>query len=334
MEQITPALRARLKADILKERAAARKKRRLILWVSVLVMGIAIGVVEPVYAKYIYNLTLVEPEGLDAITHTDLLEALYPPGSIYMATENENPCITYGVGTWEALAPGKCLVGAGGGYSAGAEYSGGNTTRNISLNGTASGITGSLTLSGTATGVGANQVITGNASGVGGAISVSASKSLENANLPSHTHSIPNHNHSIASHTHTYIWLTDRSGQPKNGNSHNDRVQTQLWAGAAAYYVTKNNMSNPVSNSTTGGSSVADTNNSTGAGSPFTVNSSGSASGLAGTATFNLGTGGLSGSATVSGSVNLSGSAAVSGTGITDNVMQPYAVVYMWKRIS
>lgn len=52
------------------------------------------------------------------------LKALYPIGSIYMnASNNANPSTLFGFGTWEALAPGRVLMGAGNSsYVAGHEY--------------------------------------------------------------------------------------------------------------------------------------------------------------------------------------------------------------------
>ncbi|WP_246745522.1 hypothetical protein [Pseudomonas sp. PNP] len=45
-----------------------------------------------------------------------MLDVIYPVGSIYMnATNGANPALIFGVGTWEALAPGRLLLGVGSG---------------------------------------------------------------------------------------------------------------------------------------------------------------------------------------------------------------------------
>ncbi|HGY9637875.1 TPA: hypothetical protein ACOJPK_003353 [Pseudomonas putida] len=44
----------------------------------------------------------------------DLLALVYPVGSVYMnMSSNQNPGVLFGFGTWEALAPGRVLLGAG-----------------------------------------------------------------------------------------------------------------------------------------------------------------------------------------------------------------------------
>jgi hypothetical protein len=48
------------------------------------------------------------------------LATIYPIGSIYSSTTSTNPNTLFGFGTWVAFSAGRVLVGAGGGYTAGA----------------------------------------------------------------------------------------------------------------------------------------------------------------------------------------------------------------------
>jgi hypothetical protein len=48
------------------------------------------------------------------------LQALHPVGSIYTSTSSTNPGTAFGFGTWVAYGAGRVLLGAGGGYTAGA----------------------------------------------------------------------------------------------------------------------------------------------------------------------------------------------------------------------
>lgn len=56
---------------------------------------------------------------------------IYPVGAIYTSTNNVNPSTIFG-GEWRALAPGRCLVGAGGGFTAGT--TGGEKEHILTLN--------------------------------------------------------------------------------------------------------------------------------------------------------------------------------------------------------
>lgn len=89
------------------------------------------------------------------------LQALHPVGSIYTSTAATNPGTSFGFGTWVAFGAGRVLLGAGGGYVAGATggsadatvvahthtASSGNQSADHSHS--VSGTTGSTTISGT-----------------------------------------------------------------------------------------------------------------------------------------------------------------------------------------
>ena len=55
---------------------------------------------------------------------------VYPVGAIYISVSATNPSTLFG-GTWEALAAGRVLIGAGGGYTAG--KTGGSSTATLSI---------------------------------------------------------------------------------------------------------------------------------------------------------------------------------------------------------
>lgn len=48
------------------------------------------------------------------------LQAVYPVGAVYVSTSATNPGTTFGFGTWTAFGAGRTIIGAGGGYTAGA----------------------------------------------------------------------------------------------------------------------------------------------------------------------------------------------------------------------
>ena len=55
---------------------------------------------------------------------------VYPIGSIYTSVSATNPSTLFG-GTWEAIAAGRVLIGAGGGYTVG--QTGGSSTATLSI---------------------------------------------------------------------------------------------------------------------------------------------------------------------------------------------------------
>lgn len=101
-----------------------------------------------------------------------ILGAAFPVGCIYTSTNSANPSTYLGIGTWSAYGAGRVLVGAGGAYAAGS--TGGAASLSVTPSGTVGGTT------------------------------------LTVANLPSHTHTATTasagaHSHtaqSAGSHTH------------------------------------------------------------------------------------------------------------------------------------
>ena len=65
---------------------------------------------------------------------TQIMNVIYPVGSIYITAINSNPGTFLG-GTWQQIASGKTLIGAGGGYNAGA--TGGSEKVTATVGGTA-----------------------------------------------------------------------------------------------------------------------------------------------------------------------------------------------------
>lgn len=57
--------------------------------------------------------------GTTPMDGTQILERVYPVGSIYISTISTNPNMLFGFGTWSTYAQGRTLIGAGGDYTAG-----------------------------------------------------------------------------------------------------------------------------------------------------------------------------------------------------------------------
>ena len=66
-----------------------------------------------------------------AFTAAQVNAHAYPVGSVYTSVVATNPATLLGVGVWEAFGAGRVMLGAGGGYTAGA--TGGATTDSHSL---------------------------------------------------------------------------------------------------------------------------------------------------------------------------------------------------------
>lgn len=65
------------------------------------------------------NLEVENTSSVIDIIKNDMLEMMYPVGSVYISTTENNPLELFGFGEWEAL-PDRFLLGAGDTYKAGA----------------------------------------------------------------------------------------------------------------------------------------------------------------------------------------------------------------------
>lgn len=66
----------------------------------------------------------------EVVAKVDLIDSIYPVGSIYMSANNVNPATLFG-GTWQKLE-GRFLLGAGSGYTLGT--TGGEATHKLTEN--------------------------------------------------------------------------------------------------------------------------------------------------------------------------------------------------------
>lgn len=64
----------------------------------------------------------------------DIIDLFYPVGSIYLTVSNMSPATLFGGGTWEQIAQGRTLFGAGEGYTAGTTVEAGLPNIEGSLN--------------------------------------------------------------------------------------------------------------------------------------------------------------------------------------------------------
>ena len=338
IEELERELRMEEKAARRQKREAKRKRCNPV-HVGVIIMLVASMCILPAAAaQTVPGLSLLGTYSpYDTVINKDILDAVYPVGKIYISTQNISPAAQFG-GTWAAVGEGRVLIGEGGGYSIGTQWGTPNPADNgtslATFTGAASGVGGTMTLTGTASGIGAGQPINGTVSNVGGAISgITDSITLALTNLPSHSHTMA-HTHGIA-HYHSVYGSNIRTGWPDEwADTHGTGGEnTMYWRGNITLSIL-----NRVTGTTslTSGSTAPGTSGSTGSGSPFTVNGVGTAAGLSGNVSVDLPADGLGGgtasvTGTVSGLSSPAGAASASGN-VSDKVMQPYLVVYMWRR--
>lgn len=241
-------------------------------------------------------------------TNTDILNLVYPVGSLYLSTVSTNPGTLIG-GTWEAYATGRTLVGIDANQN---EFK------------TAGGTGGSKAL----------QAHTHSFSATSGNNSVGHTHSVgaHSHGLNSHTHSVGAHSHGLNGHAHSIPAL---SGWAADAGNHNHPCQSynmstggwecvrpdgysgqngQRWIAAAGQH--GHNVSTNAS--TTGGNSGSTANSSA-------FNTGGASGSTANSTAFN--SGGVSANHTHS----VSGTTGSTGDGSGGN-LPPYIVCYIWKR--
>lgn len=241
-------------------------------------------------------------------TNTDILNLVYPVGSLYLSTVSTNPGTLIG-GTWEAYATGRTLVGIDANQN---EFK------------TAGGTGGSKALQSHTHSI---SITSGNQS-AGHTHSVGAHAH----GLNSHTHSVGAHSHGLNGHTHSIPAL---SGWAADAGNHNHPCQSYNMATGAYECVRPDGYSGQngqrwIAAAGQHGHNVSTNASTTGGNSGSTANSgafnTGRASGnTANSTAFN--TGGVSANHTHS----VSGTSGSAGSGSSGN-LPPYIVCYIWKR--
>lgn len=287
---------------------------------------------------------MVEPFNLAGIK-TDILNAVYPVGSIYMSTQNTSPATFLG-GTWEQIQD-RFLLAAGSSYTAG--NTGGAAT--VALE-TANLPSHKHSVGAHSHGLNSHKHSVGAHSH--GLNSHVHSVGAHAHSLNSHTHTGPSHSHGLNSHTHSIPAL---SGTAANGGAHahtstadyftkttsttNRKIAPVDAEGsiASAAFMSSSSGSHShtvtTSASTTGAASgstaAAGTGNTGGPSTANTGNSTAFNTGAASGSTANstaFDTGAASGNTANSSAFD----SGATGSGTAHNNMPPYLVVYMWKR--
>ena len=71
-------------------------------------------------------------KALEKVARLSVIDVIYPVGSIYCSTASVNPNQLFGVGVWERIGAGRCLIDAGEGFAPGS--SGGADTCRLTAN--------------------------------------------------------------------------------------------------------------------------------------------------------------------------------------------------------
>jgi len=351
-----------------------QRKRKLVKSSLLVFLIVGCAFIPQAAAITVPGLSLLGATTLDPVIARDVLDTVYPVGKIYISTTNIDPNSQFGgtwnpVGEGRVLVGqgGGFTAGDSGGAPDGpstvsltGSVTGVNGT--VALTGSVTGVGADVTLTGSSSVWGNNT------------LSASGSVTLGLTNLPVHSHTMAhthtmNHNHTYLVSQYQDAnpdgWK-DHSEWNYNGTNYGTFQWPDPAPPSAApiysyptyaaygdpgyptnsnfkrYYWGGNNGTNDLNRTTSSWSGTSGawsgTSGNAGTASPSSVTfaSAGSVSStapLTGSASAKIPTQGWSGTAAWSGAISgLTGSAAV--TSITDKTMQPYLVVYMWKRVA
>ena len=292
------------------------------------------------------------PSNEDLIGKSDVVDWIYPVGSIYMSVNSASPATLFG-GTWEQLKD-RFLLGVGDTYdtvnatggAASQSYTPAGTVGNHALT-TAEIPSHNHSFTGSAVNTG-NQSQDHTHTGTSGDISKGHTHTGTSGNPdanhthtgPSHTHTGPSHTHTGPSHTHSLKALNTSS----SSGAHMVNT-TVLWGNSTTY--PSGSVATPIVAGGTGntGSGGTGATGSAGTGATGTVSAWHKHTTTTGTQsqghTHTTTTGGVSKdhthSVTAAGSIGNTGSGnahshGFTGTAATIDTLPPYLAVYMWKR--
>lgn len=125
---------------------------------------------------------------------SEILNLIYPTGSILINTTGANPSDYLGIGTWEAWGSGRVPVGVDSGTFATAEETGGAETVALTTNELPS----------------------------------------HSHTISAHTHTISSHTHSLPSHTHSWSGTTSSSGSHSHGPANTDMTGFSAYVSGSA----------------------------------------------------------------------------------------------------
>lgn len=241
-------------------------------------------------------------------TNANIVDLIYPVGSLYLSTVATNPGTLIG-GTWEAFATGRTLVGVDANQTEFATVSKTGGSKALQSHTHSISITSGNESAGHTHSVGAHA-----------------------HGLNSHTHSVGAHSHGLNGHTHSIPAL---SGWAADAGNHNHPVQSYNMATGGYECVRPDGYSGQngqryIPAAGQHGHNVSTNASTTGGNSGSTANSSAFNSGAASGNTANssaFNSGGVSANHTHS----VSGTSGSTGDGSSGN-LPPYITCYIWKR--